>query len=305
MSRSCAAASSVPLTCVMRCATISCVACSAFHIGAMTIGRPAASVAMALQNPNTPHNGGASSIVASGPIENPLTTSNACLITVRWSCSTNFGALVVPEVVKMAQPASGVALFSSRRAPPPSNLYERAALPSTTAGGFAPASSYMTTDWRCSSAFGSQSPRIPAKSIPLNPGQNINTRERERCRISASSWLRKRVLTDTAMAPSCAQAKNAASHAGTFGSHSATQSPGCTPSPRSPCATRRLSSASSRNATGRPRSISAGVTEFTCCARSAGKVSGIAFKIFPRSEKNSQWPKKIRCGDCIRQSMPI
>ena len=40
---------------------------------------------------------------------NPAATSNACRITVRWSCSTNLGALVVPDVVKMAQPASGVA----------------------------------------------------------------------------------------------------------------------------------------------------------------------------------------------------
>lgn len=33
-----------------------------------------------------------------------------------WPCSTNFGALVVPEVVKMLHPASGAAKSPSKRA---------------------------------------------------------------------------------------------------------------------------------------------------------------------------------------------
>ena len=38
--------------------------------------------------------------------------------------------------------------------------------------------------------------------MSLNRGQNTSTRARDRARMSASSWLRKRVLTDTAIAPS-------------------------------------------------------------------------------------------------------
>ena len=59
------------VACVTRCATMSRAACSASQAGAMTNGRPAAIDAIALQKPNTPHSGGASSSVASAPMANP------------------------------------------------------------------------------------------------------------------------------------------------------------------------------------------------------------------------------------------
>jgi hypothetical protein len=51
--------------------------------------------------------------------------------------------------------------------------------------------------------------------------------------------------------------------------------------------------------------MSAGVPLFMCRARSAGKVPGIAFKFFRIEEKVCIGAKKFRCGDCIRESMPI
>jgi len=42
-----------------------------------------------------------------------------------------------------------------------------------------------------------------------------------------------------------------------------------------------------------------------CRARSAGKVPGIALKFLRVEEKIRNGAKKFRCGDCIRESMPI
>jgi hypothetical protein len=51
--------------------------------------------------------------------------------------------------------------------------------------------------------------------------------------------------------------------------------------------------------------MSAGVALFMFRARSAGKVPGIASKFFRVQEKIRNAAKKNRCGDCIRESMPI
>ena len=74
----------------------------------MTIGAPAASAPSALVKPNTPQRGAVTNTRVSGATyPNPRATSCAWRSTVRWSCRTNFGAFVVPEVVKITQPESG------------------------------------------------------------------------------------------------------------------------------------------------------------------------------------------------------
>ena len=110
---SCAIASSVAFMCVAWWRSISVAARPASQAGIIAKGRPAASIAIALATPKTPHSGGASSIVDTESIAYPSMTSKACEIRVRWSWSTNFGARVVPEVVKMAQALAGVAWSSA------------------------------------------------------------------------------------------------------------------------------------------------------------------------------------------------
>lgn len=65
---------------------------------------------------------------------NPPATLRAWRVTLRWSWSTNFGALVVPEVVKMTQPAPGAAALSSKDEPEASDSYPTAGLPTTAFG---------------------------------------------------------------------------------------------------------------------------------------------------------------------------
>ena len=59
----------------------------------MTSGRSAAMVPIALQKPNTPQNGAVTSTFEPPAVKpNSRATSRPCRTTVRWSCSTNFGA---------------------------------------------------------------------------------------------------------------------------------------------------------------------------------------------------------------------
>ena len=69
---------------------------------------PPAAAAIAKARPNVPHKGTAARTVVPGAlICSTAATSRACRAIERWRCSTNFGALVVPLVVKVRHGASG------------------------------------------------------------------------------------------------------------------------------------------------------------------------------------------------------
>jgi hypothetical protein len=93
------------------------------------------------------------------------------------------------------------------------------------------------------------------------------------------------VFTEIAIAPSCAHAKKQLSQADTFGSQSATRSPGPMPRRDKPVATQRLSAAISANPTRFPRSNSIGDVSVARAASSAGNVESLrcAFNEFLQS----------------------
>ncbi|MNT19587.1 hypothetical protein D3C72_1548520 [compost metagenome] len=82
--------------------------------------------------------------------------------------------------------------------------------------------------------------RMPAKSMPLKPGQNTSQSAWPRPRMSATSRARKRVLTASTSAPRCAQARKDSTQAAQLGSQTATRWPGRTPMRASPEARARL-----------------------------------------------------------------
>jgi hypothetical protein len=84
----------------------------------MRIGAPPASAAMAWVKPNTPHSGSACSTRAPGASSpKPAATSRACCTTPACAWQTNFGARVVPEVVKITQRLSAGAGAAVSAAP--------------------------------------------------------------------------------------------------------------------------------------------------------------------------------------------
>ena len=104
--------SSVAFMWVQRWRSIISAASRGSQTGIIAKGAPAANWAITLHTPNTPHSGGACSIAEPGTMSQARITWRAWSTSVRGSCSTNLGAFVVPEVVKMAQPASGLATCS-------------------------------------------------------------------------------------------------------------------------------------------------------------------------------------------------
>ena len=108
--------SSLPNIVVGWCCAISRAISSISYDSTSTQGLPAASVASVWLKPNTPHSGRMESDSVSGAVKPKVrATCWAWLAIAPWRCSTNLGALVVPEVVKMLQGALGRGVVGAER----------------------------------------------------------------------------------------------------------------------------------------------------------------------------------------------
>ena len=114
----------------------------------------------------------------------------ACPAIAPWRWSTNFGELVVPEVVKMLQGAFAFALFRPSRGRDSRRSKGTRRNRSMADGTDAGSSPTVTMAESLSRASGSMSARIDRKSMRRNPGAHASTLAPDRPTMSATSTAR-------------------------------------------------------------------------------------------------------------------